>query len=157
MWSQLKRWLYRGGRPSALTRWVNGGVGALHAAGLGPAHWVTLAVPGRKSGRTISFPLVMTTLDGQRYLVSMLGNAAAWVRNVEANGGCAVLRRGGSERVRLELVATEQRARVLKAYLACAPGARPHIAADVDAPIARFEAIAADFPVFRVLPATRSH
>jgi hypothetical protein len=42
---------------------------------------------------------------------------------------------------------------VLKAHLLRAPGARPHIPVDKDAPIEEFEAIAAQFPVFRVLSA----
>jgi len=152
VWPQLKRWLYRGNRPSAFTRLVNDGVAAMHATGLGPSSWVTLDVVGRKSGRTISFPLVMTVVDGERYLVSMLGSGAAWVRNVEAAGGRARLRRGGEERVRLELLAASRRGPVLKAYLQDAPGARPHLPVQKDAPIASFEAIAAQFPVFRVMP-----
>jgi hypothetical protein len=55
--------------------------------------------------------------------------------------------------VRLKELPIEKRARVLKAYLQCAPGARPHIPVDKDAPLEGFEAIAARFPVFRVLPA----
>jgi hypothetical protein len=153
VWPQLKRWLYRGGRPSALTRLVNDGVAAMHATGLGPSKWVTLDVVGRKSGRTISFPLVMTVVDGERYLVSMLGNDAAWVRNVEAAGGRARLRRGAEERVRLEPLAIERRGPVLKAYLQDAPGARPHLPVHKDAPVASFDAVAPKFPVYRVIPA----
>jgi hypothetical protein len=151
VWPQLKRWLYRGGRPGAFTRLVNGGVAALHASGLGPSNWVTLDVVGRRSGRTISFPLVMAVVDGERYLVSMLGNEAAWVRNVEAAGGRALLRGGCEERIRLEALALERRAPVLKAYLRAAPGARPHVPVHKDAPLAEFAAIAAQFPVFRVV------
>ena len=40
---------------------------------------------------------------------------------------------------------------ILKAYLRRAPGARPHIAVDKDAPLAEFAAIAQQIPVFRVL------
>jgi hypothetical protein len=114
---------------------------------------VTLEVIGRRSGRTISFPLVMAPLDGERYLVSMLGEDVAWVRNVREAGGSAVLIHGSAERVRLEEVATEKRAPVLKAYLQLAPGARPHIPVDKDAPLEAFESIAGQIPVFRVLPA----
>jgi hypothetical protein len=35
-----------------------------------------------------------------------------------------------------------------------APGARPHVPVAKDAPIADFEEVAADFPVFRVRAAT---
>ena len=154
-WGELKRRLYRGARPGLLARFLNRGFAALHASGLGPDDWVTLEVVGRRSGRTISFPLVMTVLDGERYLVSMLGRDVAWVRNLKAAGGHAVLRHGRAEPIRLEELAIEKRAPILKDYLQRAPGARPHISVDKDAPLAEFERIAEQIPVFRVL-ATRS-
>jgi hypothetical protein len=40
---------------------------------------------------------------------------------------------------------------VLKAYLKRAPGARPHLPVDKDAPLSEFEKISAQFPVFRVV------
>jgi hypothetical protein len=93
----------------------------------------------------------MVPLDGERYLVSMLGNKATWVQNVRAAGGHATLRHGRTEHVQLEEVAVEKRAGVLKAYLRLAPGARPHIRVDKDAPLEEFESIAAQIPVFRVV------
>jgi hypothetical protein len=96
---------------------------------------------------------VMAVVDGERFLVSMLGTDVAWVRNVAAAGGHALLRHGRTQRVRLEEVAVEKRAPVLKAYLERAPGARPHMPVDKDAPLGDFEAIAAKIPVFRVLAA----
>ena len=152
-WGKFKRRLYEGGRPGPLARLLNRGFAAVHAARIAPDHWVTLEVVGRRSGRTISFPLVMVLLDGERYLVSMLGRDAAWVRNVKADAGRAVLRHGGAEPVRLEELPIEQRAPVLKAYLQRAPGARPHIPVDKDAPLEEFAAIAERIPVFRVLAA----
>ena len=152
-WRQFKRWLYRGGRPNALARILNRGWATLHARGIAPDYLVTLEVAGRRSGRTISFPLVMAALEGERFLVSMLGADAAWVRNVKAAGGRAVLRHGRAEQVRLEELAIEERAPVLKAYLQRAPGARPHISVNKDAPLEEFRAVAAQIPVFRVLPA----
>jgi hypothetical protein len=95
----------------------------------------------------------MAVVEGERYLVSMLGDEAAWVRNLEAAAGQAVLRHGRDEQVQLEEVPAQRRAPVLKAYLRCAPGARPHIAVDKDAPLEEFEAIATRIPVFRILPA----
>jgi deazaflavin-dependent oxidoreductase (nitroreductase family) len=111
---------------------------------------VPLEVVGRKSGRIITFPLVMVTIDGQRYLASMLGDNVQWVRNVRASGGKAVLRSGGREAVQLEEIPPDQRAPILKAYLQAAPGARPHVPVDKDAPIAEFEKIATTHPVFRM-------
>ncbi len=90
----LKRWLYRGGRPNRLARILNKGWAFIHASGIFPNYLVTLEVTGRQSGKTISFPLAMTVMNGERYLVSMLGENANWVRNVRAAGGKARLRHG---------------------------------------------------------------
>ncbi len=152
-WRLLKRSLYRGNRPGPLARVLNRAWAVLHAWGIAPGYLVTLEVSGRRSGRTISFPLVMVSVEGERYLISMLGNEVAWVRNVRATAGNAVLRHGRVERVRLEPLAVEKRAPVLKAYLRRAPGARPHIPVDKEAPLEAFEAIADRYPVFRVLAA----
>lgn len=111
---------------------------------------MTVEVAGRRTGRPISFPVVVTEHEGERYLVSMLGDDANWVRNVRAAGGMAVLRRGGREAVRLEEVDLGARAPILRRYLAVAPGARPHLPVDRRAPLEEFERIGAQFPVFRV-------
>jgi len=146
----FKRWLYRDNRPHLLARVLNRGWATLHARGIAPGWLVTLEVVGRRSGRIVSFPLVMAEVDGERFLVSMLGDDVAWVRNVRAADGYATLRHGHAERVRLEAVAVERRAPILKQYLQRAPGARPHVPVSKDAPIAEFERIAADFPLFHV-------
>lgn len=94
----------------------------------------------------------MVVAAGERYLVSMLGEGVSWVRNVKAAGGNATLRHGRREEVRLEEVAVDHRAPVLKAYLKRAPGARPHLPVDRDAPLAEFERVSPRFPVFRGVP-----
>jgi hypothetical protein len=50
----------------------------------------------------------------------------------------------------VEDVPVEMRAPLLKAYLQIAPGARPHIPVDKDAPIAEFEQIAPKIPIFGI-------
>jgi hypothetical protein len=92
----------------------------------------------------------MAVVDGQRYLVSMLGENVQWVHNVRAAGGRAVLRSGGREEIQLEEVPTDQRAPILRAYLQRAPGARPHVPVNKDATLADFQRVAAAFPVFRL-------
>ena len=146
------RWLYRGQRPNRLAKALNR-ISAVIGAWVAPEYLVTLEVKGRRSGRTISLPLVLAVVDGQRYAVSMLGEDAAWVRNVRAAGGKAVLLQGGREDVRLEELPVHQRAPILKPYLQQAPGARPHVAVDKDAPLSEFEKLAATIPVFRIVPA----
>ena len=80
----FKRWLYRGQRPNRLAKVLNRAWAAVGSSGVTSDYLVTLEVTGRKSGRVISLPLVMALVDGQRYLVSMLGENVAWVRNVRA-------------------------------------------------------------------------
>jgi hypothetical protein len=118
--------------------------------GLFPGRAGALAVRGRRSGRTISLPVVITDFEGERYLVSMLGAEANWVRNLEADGGRAELRHGRREAVHLEEVDKARRAPIIRRYLMLAPGARPHIPIDRKAPLRAFERIAADYPVFRI-------
>lgn len=147
----FKRWMYRGQRPNLLARILNRAWAVVFARGIARDYLVTLEVAGRRSGRPISLPLVMAVVDGERYLVSMLGENVAWVRNIRAADGKAVLRHGRREDVRLEEVPVGRRAPILKAYLQQAPGARPHVAVDKSAPLSEFERIAATIPVFRVL------
>jgi hypothetical protein len=146
----LKRWLYKGGRPNAIAKVLNRGWAIIHSLGIFPNYMVTLDVVGRRSGKLISFPLAMLVINGERYLVSMLGENANWVQNIKAAGGKAIMRDGIREEVFLEEVDVPQRAEIIKAYLQIAPGARPHIPVDKDAPIAAFEEIAPKIPVFKI-------
>ena len=150
MQTAARRRLYAGGRPHGLARLLNRGQAALHAAGIWPKRLATLEVAGRRTGRLISLPVVIADHEGERYLVAMLGEGAAWVANVRAAGGLAVLRHGRREEVRLEEVAAADRAPILRRYLDVAPGARAHFPVDRRAPLSEFEAIAPDHPVFRI-------
>ena len=152
----LQRWFYRGGRPNRVARFLNRCWSALHALGVAPDYLVTLEVAGRRSGQIVRVPLVMVVVGGERYLVSMLGQNANWVRNVRAAGGDATLRHGRREKVRLEEVVVDRRAPVLKAYLKRAPNARAHMPVPRDASLAEFERVAPRFPVFRVVPRSKA-
>ena len=150
---RLQRWMYRGGRPNRLARVVNRMSAIQFSTGLVlPSRAGTLEVVGRRSGRRISLPLVVARYEGERYVVSMLGSDTSWVRNLRADGGRAVLRHGRREAIRLEEVEVPLRAPILRRYLALAPGARAHMPVDRHAPLADFERIAPDYPVFRVTP-----
>jgi hypothetical protein len=149
----LQRWFYAGGRPNLMARLLDRGTAAVSARGVGPEYLVALQVPGRRSGRIVSLPLVLATVGGERYLVSMLGEGVNWVRNVRAAGGEVALRHGRREEVHLqEVVAPDLRAPVLKAYLKRATNASAHMPIDKDAPLAEFERLAPRFPVFRIGP-----
>lgn len=148
----FKKSLYAGGRPGPLAKALNNFWAKLHAWGIAPNYLVTLEIVGRKSGKVIAFSLVMLVRDGERYFVSMLGEQANWVRNLQVAGGSATLRHGRVEQVMLEAVPVQKRATLIKAYLQIAPGARPHVSVDKDAPLQEFEKVAAVYPVFKVNP-----
>ncbi len=147
--------MYPCGRADATARRLARLWAAVFALGLAPRRWVTLEVAGRRSGRVTRFPLGMASVDGQWYLVPMLGERCNWVRNVRAAGGRATLRHRRSKECRLAEVPVSERAPIIKRYLMQVPGARPHVPVERRAPVADFEAIAPRYPVFRVIPAAR--
>lgn len=148
----LRRRAYRGGRATRSVRAVNRAQAFLHSIGIWPSRLATLEVRGRRTGRTVSLPVVIADHESERYLVAMLGEGEGWVRNVTAAGGAAVLRHGRTERVRLDPVPVKDRPPILQRYLQCAPGARAHIPVDKSAPVSAFEAVAEGIPVFRIRP-----
>ncbi len=148
----LKRAMYRGGRPNALMRLGNRLDVLLYGARwLSPRRAAVLKVVGRRSGTITPVPVAVTHYRGADFLVSMLGPDASWVRNVEAAGGKAALRRQGREcPILLEEIPSEHRAQILRRYLAGAPGARPHLGLGPTAPLPEFHRIAPRHPVFRI-------
>jgi len=144
------RLAYRHGRPTRFGRALNDAWAAAFSSGFAPGHVLSLEVPGRRSGRMHRTALVAVFYQGHRYLVSMLGEQAAWVRNVRAAGGEAVVHHGARLPVRLVDVPAEERAPVIKAYLRVAPGARRHIPVPYAAPVDALKPVAARYPVFRI-------
>ncbi|GAA3448882.1 YceI family protein [Dactylosporangium matsuzakiense] len=144
------RAMYAGGRGNTTARRWARFWAAVHGTGAFPRRWVTLEVPGRRSGRTTRFPLGLADWQGGWYLVSMLGDDCNWVRNVRAADGRATLRHGRARPAHLVEVPVEERAAIIRRYLQKVPGARPHIPVHRTAPLAEFEAVAARYPVFRV-------
>ena len=145
-----RRWMYGGKHPNRVAALLNRGTAAVVAAGIGPKRIVRLEVRGRRTGRRLSFPVVIADYGGQRYLVAMLGKEASWVRNVRAAGGNAVLRHGRREDVLLEEVDPSMRAPILRRYLEVAPGGRAHFPIGPGAPPEQFEQIVEQYPVFRI-------
>src|SRR5262245_44172540 len=90
--SVLMRMFYHDWRPTLFGRWVNRFWGWWSGLGLPPRIQAALEVRGRVSGRIRSNPVVIATVKGNRYLVSMLGPGSDWVKNVEAAEGEAAIR-----------------------------------------------------------------
>jgi deazaflavin-dependent oxidoreductase (nitroreductase family) len=144
------RFFYNDWRPTRLGRIANRIMGWWSATGLPPSLQQTIEVRGRKSGKWRSSPIVVATVEGKRYLVSMLGPQSEWVRNIIAADGEAVLRHGRRERVRLVPIPPEERAPVLHEYVRIARSGRRHFPLGTEAAPSDFAAIAGRYPVFRI-------
>lgn len=150
----LLRLFYRDWRPTRAGRWVNRSQAWLTNLGLMPGMMAVLEVRGRTSGAPRTVPVVIATVAGKGYLVSMLGPESDWVKNVEAAQGAAVLHEGRRQRsVRLVAVPPAERAPVLKEYVRVATSGRHHFPVAVDAPLTEFAAVADRYPVYRIDPA----
>lgn len=147
------RYFYRGWRPTRFGRIWSGAWAWLTGLGLTPGILLTLQVEDRSSGRLSATVLVVARYQGQRYLVSMLGDRSEWVRNVRAAAGRAFIKRGRSRPVMLTEVPLQERAPILKAWCQVATSGRQHLPVSHRAPVSAFEAIADDYPVFRIDPA----
>lgn len=150
--SALMRLFYRNWRPTRLGRWVNRVSCWWSGLGLPPRFQAVLEVNGRTSGRRRSNPVVIATVEGKRYLVSMLGPGSDWVKNVEAAHGDAVLRQGRRRPVHLVSVPPAARAPILSAYVRVATSGRHHLPVAVGAPLTEFHTIADRYPVYRIDP-----
>ena len=149
------RQMYSSGRGDAAARRMSRLWGRVFGVGLMSKRWVTLEVRGHRSGELRRFPVGMADVDGRWYLVSMLGECA-WVRNVRAAGGDAVLRRRRRYPCVLHEVPVEQRGPILRRYVEKVPGGRPHIPVEIGASVDEFQRVAADYPAFLVEPRGRS-
>ncbi|WP_198417166.1 nitroreductase family deazaflavin-dependent oxidoreductase [Cryobacterium sinapicolor] len=144
------RRMYAGGRPNRWARFLNRISAIVFSLGVVGHGAVTLETVNPQSRTLLTLPLVIASYEGNEYAVSMLGQGSRWVRNVRAARGKAVIHAGRRRSVVLEEVQADARAPILKAYLAQAPGARPHIPVEQSEPVDAFAAIAADFPVFKI-------
>jgi hypothetical protein len=144
------RLFYRDWHPTRLGKFASRALAWMSGKGLTPPILVTLQVRGRRSGRLHNTVLVVTEHEGQRYLVSMLGDASDWVRNIRAASGKAFVKRGLSLPVQLSEVPAGERAPILKAYCQVATSGREHFPVRQDAPLSDFDAVAERYPVFRI-------
>ena len=144
------RWFYRGWRPTRFGRFHNSIWAWLSGLGLTPQILVTLQVKDRSNAQLHSVILVAADYEGHRYLVSMLGEDSEWVQNLRAAGGRAFIKRGQSYPVVLTEIPPQERAPILKAWCQVATSGRQHLPISHQDPVSAFEAIADDYPVFRI-------
>ena len=146
------RFYYRGWRPTLLGRCTTRVWAWVAGLGFAPDYLVTLLVKKRQGHTLGAHILVAAPHQGQRYLVSMLGEGSNWVQDARATGGAAFIRCGLKRPVTLTEIPPDQRAPILKAWCQIATSGRKHLPIAYDAPASAFEAIASDYPVFRIAP-----
>ena len=144
------RYFYRGWRPTRIGRLWSRAYAWVSGLGLLPRLLLTLQTTDRTSGRVNSTILVVATYQGNRYLVSMLGEGSEWVQNVRAAGGRACIKRGRLQPVLLTEVPPHERAPIIKAWAQVATSGRHHLPVSHDAPLSAFDAIAGEYPAFRI-------
>ena len=144
--------MYRGGPLSGLVRALTSmTLWRIASVMLSRRRATSLRVRGRKSGNVIDVPVTIADVDGERYVVSMFGDDANWVRNVRHAGGHAALKSGGIEQVLLVEVPAAERVPILRRYLEVSPGLRVNLVIETDADLAEIDDLADAFPVFRIV------
>jgi hypothetical protein len=145
--------------PAAWYRWLNHLGVPLTRLGLAPHDAVTLEVRGRRSGKRRRIPILRTPYRGEDHLVALAGESA-WVRNVRAASGRAVIRRRGARKVLLEELPPDRRPPIIAAYLrrakersgpeSAANAARSYFGLDPDPSLEEIQTIVDRYPVFRI-------
>ena len=136
-------------RLGAWRRLVNAVIGPLTRVGLAGRHTYILTVRGRKTGKAHSTPVILIE-DGGRWLVAPYGEVG-WVRNARAAAEVEISRARRSETLRIEEVAPEQAAPVLKQYLESVAVVRPFFDVTPDSSLDEFVTEASRHPVFRLI------
>ena len=125
---------------------------ALLRLGVPMGNMILLTVPGRKSGQPRTTPVALGERDGRRWLLSPYGEVD-WVRNLRAAGGGVLTRGRHREHFTATALNAAEAAPLLQESVAGAPGfIQQHFAAAPGAPLADFERIAPDHPVFALQP-----
>jgi len=110
--SAFNRLFYRNRRPTSVGHWVSQFFCWWARLGLPPKAWVALRVRDRVSGRMRQDAVVISTVAGHQYVVSMFGAISDWVHNLDAANGDAFISHGRSMRVPLVNVAPDERAQL---------------------------------------------
>jgi deazaflavin-dependent oxidoreductase (nitroreductase family) len=136
-------------RLTPLRRLGNVVVRNLVRLGIGDRRTYLLAVSGRTSGRRYTTPVIVTELEGERFLVSPYGERE-WVKNARAAGAVELSRGRRSEQLPVVEVTAPEAAPVLREYLRRVPITRTFFDVTPDSPLEAFAAEAPRHPVFRL-------
>jgi hypothetical protein len=97
--------------------WMQRNVGNRLAPLFRPSLVQKLSVPGRRSGRWHTLPIVVLEHNGKRYLISYRGESD-WVLDLRASRTGRLIQRGRVEEIRVVEVPIADRAPLIEAYTA---------------------------------------
>jgi hypothetical protein len=123
--------------------WMQRNVGNRLAPLFRPSLVWKLSVPGRRSGRWHTLPIVVLDHNGERYLVSYRGESD-WALDLRASHTGRLIKRGHVEEISVTEVPVPERAPLIEAYVAWF-GKMPTVAATL-----RALPDPADHPTFRI-------
>lgn len=113
---------------------------------------VLLSVPGRKTGKLYTTPVVLLEENGAHWLVAAFGEVN-WVHNLRAHGEARLTYRGHSETITVVEMKPADAAPVLKQFLAkfhIIPFIPPYFEATPQSSLDDFEREAQHHPVFQI-------
>ncbi|HEY6935520.1 MAG TPA: nitroreductase/quinone reductase family protein [Terriglobales bacterium] len=139
-------------KPSTGERFFNRVFGLLVGLGLGLPHNYLVQVRGRKSGKIYSTPIDLLELGGKRFLVAPRGRTQ-WVRNAEAAGEVMLKKGRTRQHYRIRPMPDAGKPELLKAYLdRFKTTVQRYFPVPAGSPPQAFAQLAADYPVFELLP-----
>ena len=139
-------------KPSAAEALFNRAFGFLVGLGIAPAHMQLLQVRGRKTGRVYSSPVNLLQVGGKKYLVAPRGQTQ-WVRNAESAGEVVLKRGSARNKYRLAPIPDFEKPAILKLYLdSYKSEVQRYFPVPAGSPPAVFRDIAANYPVFELVP-----
>jgi deazaflavin-dependent oxidoreductase (nitroreductase family) len=114
-----------------------------------PQHYYLLTVPGRKTGLPRTKPIALVEVGEQKWLVAPYGTVN-WVLNARAVGRVTITRGKYRESFSITELPVEERAPILKQYIALFPITRPYFDAQPSDPVETFIPEAQWRPVFKL-------
>jgi deazaflavin-dependent oxidoreductase (nitroreductase family) len=139
-------------QPTSGERFFNRTFALLVGLGLGLPHNYLVQVRGRKSGKIYSTPIDLLELEGKRFLVAPRGRTQ-WVRNAEAAGEVTLKKGRTRLRYRIQPIPDADKPDLLKAYLDnFKTTVQRYFPVLAGSPPQAFTEVAANYPVFELLP-----
>jgi deazaflavin-dependent oxidoreductase (nitroreductase family) len=136
-------------RVTTFVRVSNAMTSFLMRRGIKMGNMALLTVPGRKSGKPITTPIVIIVQDGKRYLFSPFG-IVNWVRNLRAAGGEIAITRGRrTEQIHATELAPEVAAPIFRESMSTIPSyVRGYLDLTANSSLEEFEREIPTHPVF---------